>query len=67
MRFSLNFSNLVPVLNQVKKMEKKSKKKFFWVFIRVLKVNFRDQKLFKKLLLMQVVPRINSQEKKMFP
>ena len=67
MRFSFNFSNLVPVLNQVKKMEKKSKKKFFWVFIRVLKVNFWDQKLFKKLLHMQVVPRINGQEKKLIP
>jgi hypothetical protein len=38
-----------------------------YIFIRVLKVNFWDQKLFKKLLLMQVVPRINSQEKKFFP
>ena len=61
------FSYFVPVQKQVKKMEKKSKKKFSWPFIRVLKVNFWDQKLFKKTLFMHLRPRLNSLEKNLFP
>jgi hypothetical protein len=46
--FFHNFSYLVPVLNQVKKMEKKSKKKVFLLIYPGLKSEFLGPKTFKK-------------------
>jgi hypothetical protein len=62
MRFLFNFSNLVPVLNQVRKMEKKLEKKVFLGICPGLS-KFLDQNFKKNFICAGSTPDKKSREK----